>query len=212
MLTKSAIACAIFAATSVSAFADTSATVGVMSQYFIHGYVQTQGATAYAHLDNTYGNASFGVWTTDVGDGLEVDVYGLYGVELDNGLSLSAGLTGYYYTSDFSETWEEFKLGASYGIVSLDYRDGTYDAVNGALDYTFIAVTVKKNGFYGKYGQHGDAFEGSYFEFGYGTQVAGFDVGVALISIDDDIASFDREAGDKGSETLTFSISKSFSL
>ena len=127
-------------------------------------------------------------------------------------MSLSAGLNGYYYTSDFSETWEEFKLGASYGIVSLDYRDGTYEAASGSLDYTFTALTVKKNGFYGKYGQHGDAFKGSYFELGYGTQVAGFDVGVALISINDDIAGADREAGDKGSETLTFSISKSFSL
>ena len=215
MLTKSVIASAIFATISVSAFADTTATLGAVSQYFVRGYVQTPNTSAYARLDSNYGNASFGVWTADVGDGLEVDLYGLYGVELDNGLSLSAGWTGYYYTGEFDDTWEEFRFFASYNIVSFEYSVGIHDdaaADDGEYNYDYSAVTLAKNGFYGKYGKHGKDFAGSFFEFGYGTEISGFDVEVALISIDDDLARFDRENGDKGSETLTFSLSKSFSL
>ncbi len=72
----------------------------------------------------------------------------------------------------------------------------------------FTAITVEKNGFYGKYGTFGDDFDGDYFEFGYGTEIGGFDAGVYILFNDKDL---DLETGD-GTESIVFSISKSFSL
>jgi len=207
--TKSLIAGAVLAATSSATMADVSANVGVMSDYFYRGIVQNTTATTNGGVDFEQGGFYAGTWAADVEDGLEVDVYGGYGLELENGLGLSAGFTGYYYTGDFDDTYEEINLGASFGIVSLEYSFGTYGNFDGPeMDYDFTAITIEKNGFYGKYGSFGDEFDGSYVELGYGTEIGGFDAGVSIVINDEDL---DLETND-GTETIIFSLSKSFDL
>jgi len=208
-LTKSLIAGAVLAATSSATMADVSANVGVMSDYFYRGVVQNTTATTNGGVDFEQGGFYAGTWAADVEDGLEVDIYGGYGLELESGLGLSAGFTGYYYTGDFDDTYEEINLGASFGIVSLEYSFGTYDNFDGPeMDYDFTAITIEKNGFYGKYGSFGDEFDGSYVELGYGTEIGGFDAGVSIVINDEDL---DLETND-GTETIIFSLSKSFDL
>ena len=159
------MSCVILAATSSATLADASANIGVISDYFYRGIIQNTTATANGGIDYENGRFSVGTWAADVEDGLEIDLYGSYGFEFESGLSLSAGFTGYYYTGDFDDTYEEINLGASYGIVSIEYSIGTYANFDGPeKDYDFTAVTLDKDGFYGKYGSFGDEFEGKFHQ------------------------------------------------
>ncbi len=72
-------------------------------------------------------------------------------------------------------------------------------------DYTYYALTVEKNGFYGKYAGFSQDFEGEYFETGYGTSVADFDVGVYLLFSNKDLTG-------EANEAIVFTIGKSFDL
>lgn len=190
-----------------TATAELSANLGVVSQYHFRGIEQTSSASASAGLDYEEGGFYAGTWAADVQDGLEIDFYAGYGVELDNGLSLGVGATTYQYTGDFDSEYNEVNLYAGFGMVSLEYSVGTQgdDAGLGIVesDYTFTGVTLEHNGFAATYGTWGDDFDGDYFEIGYSTEVSGFDVGVGVLfsgsDLDDD-------------ESMYFSISKTFSL
>ncbi len=199
-------------AVATPAMAELSANIGLLSDYFYRGIVQNGTATTNGGLDYDQNGFYVGTWAADVEDGLEVDIYGGYSHEFEEGFSLGIGFTGYYYTGDFDDTYQEINLSASYDIVSLEYSFGEYDNFDGPdLDYDFTAITIEKNGFYGKYATFGDDFDGDYWEFGYGTEIGGFDAGISIVINDEDL---DLEpAGDgKGTETIIFSISKSFTL
>jgi uncharacterized protein (TIGR02001 family) len=206
-----AIAAALLTASSMShlasAEASISANVGFVSEYHFRGIQQIGSGSASAGLDYENGGFYLGTWAADVDDGLEIDVYAGYGLELDNGLSLGAGVTTYQYTGEFDSAYNELNLSAGFGIVSLEYTIGTQDG-DGDLgiteaDYTFTGITLEHNGFSGTFGTWGDEFEGEYVELTYGTEIGGFDVGVGVIfsgsDLDDD-------------EAMYFSISKAFDL
>jgi uncharacterized protein (TIGR02001 family) len=182
--------------------ADWSANIGYASEYYYRGFFQ-KNSSASAGVDYESGGFYVGTWAADVGDGLEVDVYGGYGTDVGD-VSLSVGFTGYYYTGDFDDTYEEINLGAGLGGFSLDVAIGQYDA-GPTQDYTYASLTYEKNGFYGKYATFSQDFDGSYFEAGYGTTVAEIDLGVSLIFADKDIAGDNDEA-------IVFTIGKSFDL
>jgi len=200
------LATSTFTSTAASAIEGLSANVGVVSQYFFRGIVQTDTASASAGVDYEIGNFSVGTWAADVQDGIEIDVYGSYGLSLGE-FDLSAGFTSYQYTGDFDTAYNEVNLGASFKFVSVSYNVGTHD-VDGASDedYDFLSVTAEYEGFYATYGTWGKDFDGDYAEVGYGTEVSGFDLGVALIVNSKEL---DLETG-KGDESLVFSLSKSF--
>jgi uncharacterized protein (TIGR02001 family) len=204
-----AIAASILAASAVSqaSYAEVSANVGVVSEYHFRGIQQTSSASTSAGLDYEEGGFYIGTWAADVADGLEIDFYAGYGIELDSGLSLGIGATTYQYTGDFDSAYNEVNLSAGFGLISLEYSIGTQDDDAGLgiteADYTFFGVTLEHNGFSGTFGSWGDEFEGEYFEVAYGTEIGGFDVGVGVIisgsDLDDD-------------EAMYFSLSKSFDL
>lgn len=203
------LAGAVLAATSFSqtAFAEVSANIGVVSQYHFRGIQQTAGASTSAGVDYSEGGFYLGTWAADVADGLEVDLYGGYGIELDNGLSLGVGATTYQYTGDFDSAYNEINLSAGFGMLSVAYSIGTQDDDAGLeiaeADYTFLAITLEHNGFSATFGSWGDEFDGDYVEAAYGTEIGGFDVSVGVIfsgsDLDDD-------------EALYLSLSKSFDL
>jgi len=208
----SLLASSVLVSTQASAVEGLSANAAVVSQYFFRGIAQTTTATASAGVDYENGNFSVGTWVADVQDGLEIDLYGSYGNELDNGFGYSVGFTSYQYTGDFDSAYNEVNLGASYSFFSLSYNVGEHDE-DGALgiveaDYDFLSLTAEYEGFYATYGTWGKDFDGDYLEVGYGTDVSGFDLGVAVI-VNSKELDLETEAG-KGDETLVFSISKSF--
>jgi len=187
-----------------------SGNVGYVSDYYFRGIYQT-GASASGGVDYDFGNgAAVGVWAADVDDGLEYDLYGSYSGEYQD-FSYSVGYTTYNYTDDFDGTYKEVNLGGGYGPISVEYSDGTYDPVGGgSFDYSFTAITGELGGAYITFGTFGKDADGSYTEIGYGLEVGGFDVGVAIIQNDKDL---DLKSVDGDGETaMTFSLGKSFDL
>lgn len=212
---KTITALSISMVLATSAFTSTSAAatgieglstnVGVVSQYIFRGIVQTDTASASAGVDYEKNGFSIGTWAADVQDGLEIDIYGAYGNELDNGMGYSVGFTSYQYTGDFDTSYNEINLGLSYGMFSLTYNIGEWEVEGGPdQDYNFLSATVEHEGFYATYGTWGDDFDGDYLEVGYGTEVSGFDVGLAIV------ANSKELSGAESDENLVFSIGKSF--
>ena len=197
-------ACSIWAHT---ATADVSATIGLASEYHWRGIAQTTDASASASLDYEKDGFYVGTATSDVNDGLEVDLYFGYGMELDGGIAASVGFTTYQYTGDFDSAYNEVTFGLGYGFASVSYSIGTHEEDNGLgipeSDFTFLALTLENNGFYGTFGTWGNDFDGEYFEVGYGTEIGGFDVGVAMIASGSDLDD---------DETFILSIGKTFDL
>jgi hypothetical protein len=124
-------------------------------------------------------------------------------------VSIGIGFTGYYYTDDFDETYEEVNLSVGYGPVSIGYSIGEYDSSPASQDYDFLDISIDLGaGFYGTYGTFGDDFDGDYFEVGYGTTVSDIDLGVALIIPSSDLEGDDGTDAD--GEAVVLSIGKSF--
>ena len=187
-----------------TAQADWSANLGFASEYHYRGIFQ-KNSSASGGVDYENGSFFAGTWVADVGDGLEVDGYFGYGTDIGD-VSVSIGFTGYYYTGDFDDTYEEINLGAGFGLLSLDIAIGQYDNFAGpTLDYTYYALTLEQNGFYGKYGGFSQDFDGEYVELGYGTTISEIDISISLIFANDDLV------GDK-EESIVFTIGKSFDL
>ena len=197
--------------TSILAQGDVSYNIGFASEYYYRGILQ-KDSSASAGID--YENSGFyaGAWTADVGDGVEVDGYFGYGMETDSGFSASLGFTGYYYTGEFDDTYEEINLNLGYKMVSLAYSVGEWDGFGAEQDYDFLAVTVEsESGFYGTYGTFGDDFDGDYFEVGYGTSIADFDVGISAIFSSEELSDqVDGDGDATESETVVFTIGKTF--
>ncbi|MEM1174031.1 MAG: TorF family putative porin [Pseudomonadota bacterium] len=190
---------------SAVANAQWSANVGYMSEYHFRGILQKTSSTS-GGVDYESGGFYAGTWAADVGDGLEVDGYFGYGGEIDD-FTYSIGFTGYYYTGDFDDTYQEINLGAGFGLLSLDIAIGEYENFDGPTqDYTFAALTLAgDNGFYGTYGTFSQDADGDYLEVGYGTTISEIDFGVSLILANDDLVGEDDES-------LIFTIGKSFDL
>ncbi|MCR9259862.1 MAG: TorF family putative porin [Pseudomonadaceae bacterium] len=198
--------------TSSVASADVSYNIGYASEYYFRGVLQ-KNSSASVGADFEQGGFYAGTWAADVGDGLEVDGYFGYGIETDEGFTASLGFTGYYYTGEFDDTYEEINLNLGYGLFSLEYSVGEYDNFDGPdLDYDFLAGTVAlENGLYGTYGTFGDDFDGDYIELGWGTTISEIDFGIALILSSDEISDQLDDDGDATeSEAVVFTIGKTF--
>ena len=184
--------------------AEWSANLGFASEYYYRGIFQ-ESTSASLGVDYETGGFYAGTWAADVGDGLEIDGYFGYGFDAGD-VSLSVGYTGYFYTGDFDDTYQEINLGATFGIFSLDVAVGQYDNFDGpTLDYTYYSIGVEKSGFYGKYGGFTQDFDGEYFETGYGTTVADLDLGVSLVFSNSGLVG-ERD------EAVLFTVGKSFDL
>jgi uncharacterized protein (TIGR02001 family) len=190
---------------SAAANAQWSANVGWASEYHFRGILQ-KVSSASAGVDYASGGFYAGTWAADVGDGLEVDGYFGYGGEIED-FTYGVGFTGYYYTGDFDDTYQEINLSGGFGILTLDIAIGEYENFTGPTqDYTFAALTLDPgNGFYGTYGTFSQDANGDYLELGYGTTISEIDFGVALILANDDLIGQDDE-------TLIFTIGKGFDL
>ncbi len=206
-----AIATAGLGTTQVAS-ADISYNIGFASEYHYRGILQ-KNSSASAGADFEEGGFYIGTWAADVGDGLEIDGYFGYGIETEAGLSASLGFTGYYYTGEFDDTYEEINLNLGYGLFSLEYSVGEYDNFDGPdQDYDFLAGTIElENGLYATYGTFGDDFDGDYVELGWGTTISEIDFGVAIILASDELSDQSDDDGDATEgESLVFTIGKSF--
>jgi len=143
-----------------------------------------------------------------VSDGLEVDLYGSYGFELDNGLSLGVGATTYQYTGNFDSSYNEINLSAAFASFQLGYSIGKWDGQIGnkaatEANYSILTLAFANKGFTGTLGIYGDETKGEYFDLNYAKTIGGFDVTVGILvsgrDLDDD-------------ESLYFGFAKTFDL
>lgn len=226
-LTK-AIAAASLATVSVAAFAETSITIGAVSDYYFRG-VALGNAGAYASVD--YENSGFyaGTWIIDDGgqagapNGLETDFYLGYGGEAD-GFSYNIGYNRYEYTytSDFEH---EIVLSGGIAGFGLDIVLGVDDdsdtaAAEDEADYTVIQLSYG-SGPWGVTLGSADTDEGDdgviaeseykWFEVSYSADFGGVDATATIGQ------TFDAESG--GTDETSYSnnylildVSKSFDL
>ncbi len=191
-----------------TAQADFSANIGWASDYYYRGILQKSSSVS-GGIDFEHTGFYAGVWAADVGEltgnGLEIDGYFGYGGEVGD-FGYGVGFTGYYYTGDFDDTYQEVNLNASYGLVSVDVALGEYKNFAGpTVDYSFYSITLGKNGFFGKYGSFDQDFNGAYFEAGYGTSIANFDVSISALYSDKNLVG-------QATDALIFTIGKTFDL
>ena len=188
--------------------ADVSANVGFESEYIFRGIAQEK-SSASAGLDYSSNGFYVGTWAAQVTDGLEVDgFFGYSGSSVNEDFSYNLGFTGYYYTDDFDDTYEEVNLGFAYKSFSFNSAFGEYDNFDGdTQDYTFISASYGfDSGFYITFGDFSEDFDGRYFELGYGITLGEVDATVKYISSDSALT------GPSGDNFLVFNIRKSFSL
>jgi uncharacterized protein (TIGR02001 family) len=191
--------------------ADTSANVGWVSDYLFRGIYQAD-SSASAGFDYTGKNGAYlGTWGANVGSGLEVDLYGGYG-HSSGKFSWTAGYTGYFYTDNFDNYYNEANGNLSYGIFSLDLAAGRYEVPGNTQNYTFGAITVSpKKSPYFKIGGFGQDFSGSYFELGYGFNVAGLDMSVAM-TYSNDLQVTNPAEGESGRYAVTVGFTKTINI
>ncbi|MDA1371246.1 MAG: TorF family putative porin [Proteobacteria bacterium] len=194
-----------------SASAEVSYNIGWASEYYYRGILQ-KNSSASVGIDWTEGGFYAGSWAADVGDGAEVDGYFGYGIETESGFTASVGFTGYYYTGEFDDTYEEVNLNLGYGMFSLEYSVGEWDGFGADADYDFLGLTITgENGLYGTYGTFGDDFDGDYIEIGWGTTISDIDFGIAGIFSSDELSDQVSSSGSPTeSEAIVFTIGKTF--
>lgn len=185
-----------------------SANLGYNSEYIYRGIPQ-KSSSAFGELDFTAGGFSAGAWTADVGDGLEVDLYGAYGIEAGD-WDFSLGGTWYTYTGGFDEDYLEANVGVSWKFLSFDAAFGRYDT-DPSQNYQFYSVTASHNGFYGTIGTFAGDFDGSYYEAGYGNDLTVketylFDYGITVVYSDATLLGGDSDTN------LNFQIMRNFTF
>lgn len=196
---------------STSASAEVSYNIGFASEYYYRGILQ-KSSSGSAGIDYESNGFYVGSWAADVGDGLEVDGYFGYGFDLGGGLSASVGYTGYFYTGEFDDTYQEINLGLGFGMFSLGYSVGEWDGFGSKEDYDFLELTIAgESGLYGTVGSFGKDFDGEYLELGYGMTVSDIDLGIAAIFSSEELSDQLSSGGNPTtSEALVFSIGYSW--
>ena len=200
-----------------TSMAEVSANIGWVSEYIYRG-IHQDDSSASAGIDYTSDSGFYlGTWGADVGAGLETDLY--FGYAGGEDFTYKIGYTGYYYTDDFDDTYNEVNLGIGYGIFALDVAIGEWDGFGTPADYTFTSVTISPEmGPYYKFGSFGDDFDGDYLELGYtySVEAEGIDLSIAAVFSDDLPVSdsfddgFDTLAS--GEWALTFGIKKTIGI
>ena len=187
--------------------ADVTANVGWISEYIFRGIPQSD-SSASAGLDYEESGFYAGVWGADVSTGAEIDLYAGYGGEYRD-VSYGIGVTGYFYTDDFDDTYKELNFNVGYQLVSLDAAFGEYDNFAGPTqDYSFVALGLELGPVDLTFGTFGRDFDGEYAELSFGWEWEGIDLSFGVVHSTDDLL------GGPGTQdtSLVFGIGKTFNL
>ena len=114
--------------------AELSANIGWVSDYLYRGIFQEDSSASGGIDYASDGGFYLGTWGADVGDGLEYDAY--FGFAGGDEFTYKIGYTGYFYTDDFDDTYQEVNLGIGYGIFALDVAIGEWDGFGTPAYYT----------------------------------------------------------------------------
>lgn len=188
-----------------AAVAETTGSVGMMSDYIWRGQYVSDGSM-YASLDLEADNGFYlGAWGADIQNGLEYDLYFGFTGGTEN-VSWNIGYTGYYATDEAFDTLREINLGFGVGFFDFQYSLGDYDNPLGALPsgnevaqtYSYAIITFQPD--FGPYyvmgrgdykninpsdmdALHGTGSKGMWFEIGKDFEVGddGLVVGISAL-------------------------------
>ena len=188
--------------------------IGYMSEYWYRGVYQAESAVSFG-ADMEMGGFYVGTWWADVDKGVEYDVYAGYNFSVGPA-DMYFGVTGYYYSDNFDDDYEEMNFGVAMGPLSVDMASGEYKkgVVGNAKDhnYSFTSIALDLSGMglpltysYGTWG--GSALQGNVHTLSYGQTVAGVDVGLEVSKNSDDITG---SASNKDATFAVFTLGYSF--
>ena len=162
--------------------------IGYMSEYWYRGAYQAESSMSFG-ADIEMGSMYIGMWGADVSDaagagaGSEIDLYAGYNFELMS-IPMYVGVTGYYYTDNFDQDYEEVNFGGDFGMFSFDAAVlGSYKSKPGTAssDYGHFTLTVPLGMLDYSYQTFtGGALHYATHELNYSTSVNGIDLGATL--------------------------------
>ena len=139
--------------------------------------------------DIEMGSMYIGMWGADVSDaagagaGSEIDLYAGYNFELMS-IPMYVGVTGYYYTDNFDQDYEEVNFGGDFGMFSFDAAVlGSYKSKPGTAssDYGHFTLTVPLGMLDYSYQTFtGGSLHYATHELSYSASVNGIDLGATL--------------------------------
>jgi uncharacterized protein (TIGR02001 family) len=172
--------------------------VGFASEYWYRGVYQSESSVSFG-ADYEANNFYAGTWWADVDQGVEYDIYAGYGFSI-GGADLYIGATGYYYSDNFDDDYEEMNAGIAFGPIAIDTSHGEYkkggrtDGNTKDHNYSFTSIAYDMSGMglpltltYGEWG--GSKLKGDVTTLSYGTSVAGADVGLEVGKNSSDITA-----------------------
>jgi len=176
-------------ASSDSSSSNLTYNVGFTTAYWYRGAFQNDSAVSFG-ADYESGSFYLGTWWVDVGasslhdPSLEIDLYTGYNFDL-LGVPSYLGVTGYYYTDDFDQDYEEVNFGMDFGLLSFDsVIYGDYKAGNGnaSKDYGHFKLNVPLTGSLGYSWQTftGGALHYASHELDYSMPALGGDLGIVI--------------------------------
>ena len=162
--------------------------IGYMSEYWYRGAYQAESSMSFG-VDAEMGSIYLGFWGADVSDGAgagsgtEMDLYAGYNFELMS-IPMYVGVTGYYYTDNFDQDYEEVNFGGDFGMFSFDAAVlGSYKSKPGTAssDYGHFTLTVPLGMLDYSYQTFtGGSLHYATHELNYSTSVNGIDLGATL--------------------------------
>ncbi len=222
LLTGAALTIALVSAAPIAQAGDIEGNVALATDYVFRGFSQTNEDPAISGgFDYDFGNGfSVGTWASNVNFGdntsSEIDLYGGYSFELNEGVSLDFTYIYFAYPGETDAlNYSEFHAGIGFGdlgfslVFSPDYFGSDSDAIVLNADYSIgLAENVGLDLHVGYSDADEDDFfaagESSYIDYSIGlsTSAGGVDLGLTLYGTDlDDI--------DAADDRVVFSISKS---
>ena len=162
--------------------------IGYMSEYWYRGAYQAESSMSFG-ADIEMGSMYIGMWGADVSDaagagaGSEIDLYAGYNFELMS-IPMYVGVTGYYYTDNFDQDYEEVNFGGDFGMFSFDAAVlGSYKSKPGTAssDYGHFTLTVPLGMLDYSYQTFtGGSLHYMTHELSYSASVNGIDLGATL--------------------------------
>ena len=189
--------------------------IGYMSEYWYRGVYQAESSVSFG-ADFEVGNFYAGTWWADVDKGMEYDIYAGYNFSMGPA-DMYLGVTGYYYSDNFDDDYEEVNFGIAMGNLAIDAAVGEYKkgVVGNTKDhnYSFTSVAydlTELTGLpltysFGAWG--GSKLQGEVHTLSFSKTIEGVDVGLEVAKNSDDITG---SASNKDTTFAVFTLGYSF--
>ena len=189
--------------------------IGYMSEYWYRGVYQAESSVSFG-ADLEAGNFYSGTLWADVDKGMEYDIYAGYNFSMGPA-DMYLGVTGYYYSDNFDDDYEEVNFGIAMGNLAIDAAVGEYKkgVVGNTKDhnYSFTSVAydlTELTGLpltysFGAWG--GSKLQGEVHTLSFSKTIQGVDVGLEVAKNSDDITG---SASNKDTTFAVFTLGYSF--